>query len=126
MFRGMEATGHQVPATLEVSTEEYACSNCHTNEKVDELPSRNLCYSTWHLKERSYPTADRLTMQVFLYHTDCPNAPLWREHNRESGFPRFYAILHERYAPSSVTLKCEGCGTTIKHGFVHATPIEDY
>ena len=37
MFRGTEATGHQVPAVLEVSTEEYACSNCHTNEKVDKI-----------------------------------------------------------------------------------------
>ena len=122
----MAETYEDLPAVLTVSTEEYACSNCHMNTKVSKLPTETLCYSTWHLKERGYPTADRLTMQVFLYHTDCPNAEGWRRDNKESGFPRFFAILHERYAPTSVTLACEGCSTHIKHGFVHATPVEDY
>ncbi len=113
------------PAVLELSTEAYECSNCHGIEKVNSLPTRDLCYSTWHVKY-PYPTDDKLTMQVYLYHTGCPSAEPWRHDSKKSGFPKFIAILHERYAPTSVTLKCEGCGTTIKHGFVHATPVEDY
>ena len=116
--------GSGSPATLEVPVETYCCSNCRMNDKVDKLPNKVACYSTWHLKQKPYPTAEKLTMEVYLYHTGCPNGDNWRADNDESGFPRFYAILHERYAPQSVTLECEACGTTIKHGFAHVTEID--
>ncbi len=44
----MAETFEDLPVVLTVSTEEYACSNCHMNTKVSKLPTENLCYSTWH------------------------------------------------------------------------------
>jgi|HubBroStandDraft_1064217.scaffolds.fasta_scaffold277589_2 hypothetical protein len=72
------------------------------------------------------PTSVKLTTETYISHTGCPNQDGWRRRTGESAWPRFIAILHERYAPWSITLKCEGCDTTIKHTTVSTTPVEDY
>jgi hypothetical protein len=43
-----------------------------------------------------------------------------------SGIKDGCPILHERYAPWTITLKCESCDTTIRHVTVSTTPVEDY
>jgi hypothetical protein len=72
------------------------------------------------------PTSVKLTTEIYICHTGCPNQEQYRRSTGESGWPRFIAILHERYAPWSITLKCESCDTTIRHVTVSTTPVEDY
>lgn len=115
MIRGFEATGHQVEAAA-------VCSNCKRGDKVVKLPV-NLCYSDWHLMEH---TSIKLTTEIHISHTGCANQEGWRRSTGEAGWPRFIAILHERYAPFQITLKCEGCETTIRHSTISSTPVEDY
>ena len=107
----------------EIERQTGVCSNCHSSERVEKLPY-NLCYSDFHLQAAAIVT--HLTLEFYIYHTDCLFADHWRRETGESGFPCFIAVLHERYAPNSVTLKCEACKTHIKHGTRHATPVEDY
>jgi hypothetical protein len=107
-----------------VTTMATECSNCHSAEKVLKLPTKNLCYGEWHLEDDKVST--ELTMSTRIYHTGCLYAETWRKDFKESGWPSFVAILHERYAPGTVTLKCEACHTTIKHCTGFTTPIEDY
>lgn len=72
------------------------------------------------------PTSVKLTTEIHICHTGCPNQEQYRRSTGQSGWPRFIAILHERYAPWSITLKCESCDTTIRHVTVSTTPVEDY
>ena len=79
-----------------------------------------------HVAPAADPTSVKLTTEIHIRHTGCPNQEQYRRSTGESGWPRFIAILHERYAPWSITLKCESCDTTIQHVTVSTTPVEDY
>jgi len=57
----------------------------------------------------------KLQVNIFISHQDCLNAEPWRVQTHNVGFPPFEPVLHERYDPESIYLKCEACGTVIRH-----------
>jgi hypothetical protein len=57
----------------------------------------------------------KLITETYIDHQDCLNAEEWRKNTSQHGFPPFTPVLQERNDPNAVHMKCDACGTVIRH-----------
>lgn len=57
----------------------------------------------------------KLITETYLDHQDCLNAEAWRKTTSQPGFPTFTPVLQERFDPNMVYMKCDACGTVVRH-----------